>query len=224
MTDHISDYLFAPTDKQANIARTEGIEEDKIFTVGNTIVDAVHQGIEIAERKSDVMNRLDILVDDYVLMTSHRPATVDNKTNLSAVLEAVQEIASKYRKQVIFPAHPRTAKMIESFNIKLPENIKIIEPVGYLDMLMLQKNAFLIMTDSGGIQEEACILKKKAIVMRENTERPEAVEVGGCVLGGNSDTARLVTAADGLLDKDVDWYNPFGDGASGQKIIKIVQS
>lgn len=222
MTDHVSDYLFTPTEKQAGIAQAEGIDAGKIHTVGNTVVDAVCQGVDIAERNSNVMDRLSIEESGYILMTSHRPATVDSKTNLSAVLIAAQEVAKKYAKKVIFPAHPRTAKMIEAFEIELDDAIEIIEPVGYLDMLMLQKNSFLIMTDSGGIQEEACILKKKALVMRENTERPEAVEVGGCVLAGNSDSSFIFECAEKLLVKEVDWYNPFGDGTAAEKIVTLI--
>lgn len=221
VTDHISDFLFTPTDKQTTIAVTENIDKAKIFTVGNTVVDAVYEGIVIAERKSDVLNRLKLLDEDYILMTSHRPSTVDNKLNLTAVLESVQQLAKKYNKRVIFPAHPRTVKMIASFGIELSKDVEIIEPTGYLDMLILQKCAFLIVTDSGGIQEESCILKKKAIVIRENTERPEAVEVGGCVLVGNSDTLNIIKAADILIDKNVNWYNPFGDGTTGEQIVNI---
>jgi len=222
VTDHISDYLFTPTDKQSEILKSEGIEEGKIFTVGNTVVDAVFQGIEIAERKSNVHEQLNITKDGYILMTSHRPATVDNETNLRAVLSAVEKIAKEFDKKVIFPAHPRTQKMIENFGISLDDSIEIIDPVGYLDMLSLQKHSFLIVTDSGGIQEESCILQKKAVVIRENTERPEAVDVGGCVLAGNSSVEFIVKSAKDVIAKKVEWYNPFGDGTTGLRIVDIV--
>lgn len=222
MTDHISDYLFAPTEKQANIAKSEGIEEEKIFTVGNTVVDAAYEGVEIAERKSNALTELGVKSEGYILMTSHRPATVDNKENLTAVLNAVTKIADIHDKVVVFPIHPRTKKMIETFGIELSNRINLIEPVGYLDMLTLQKNSFLIITDSGGIQEESCILQKKTVVIRENTERPEAVEVGGCVLAGNSDVEKIVRLADELLARNVQWYNPFGDGTAAKQILEII--
>lgn len=221
ITDHISDYLFTPTKKQHDIAASENIEESKIFTVGNTVVDAAYEGVDIAERKSKILQTLDIKPNGYLLMTSHRPATVDVKENLSAVMEAVEKIAEQHDKVVIFPIHPRTKKMLEMFEIELSERIKLIEPVGYLDMLTLMKNSFLIVTDSGGIQEESCILKKKTVVIRENTERPEAVEVGGCILAGNSDVEKIVALADELLGKDVEWYNPFGDGTTAKQIVDI---
>ena len=222
-TDHISDYLFAPTKKQEEILLQENIEKEKVHTVGNTIVDAVYQGIKIAERKSKILQELDVEKNKYILMTSHRPATVDNEGNLRTVMSAVEEIAENGKKKVIFPAHPRTKKMMESFGIELDNSIKLIEPVGYLDMLVLQKYSHLIVTDSGGIQEESCILEKKAVVIRENTERPEAVEVGGCVLAGNSDKEKIVQNATDVLGREVSWTNPFGDGKSAEKIIEIVK-
>lgn len=224
VTDHISDYLFPPTQKQADILKAEGIDENKIFVTGNTVVDAAFEGLEIAERKSDIFSKIDAKRDEYLLLTTHRPATVDNKDNLKTVLESVSDLAKKFDKKVVFPAHPRTLKMIEAFEIDLDDRVLVIEPVGYLDMLMLQQYAFLITTDSGGIQEESCVLKKKAIILRENTERPEAVEVGGCVLVGNQDKKFIIEQATLLLDKKVDWYNPFGDGTAGEQIVSVVSN
>jgi len=223
VTDHISDYLFCPTQKQANILICEGIEKKKIFVTGNTVVDAVFECSEIAKKKSKILSNYEIEEGEYILMTSHRPATVDVKKNLQSVLKGIESIVNEYGKKVVFPIHPRTKKMIEKFKIKLSEKFILIEPVGYLDMLKLQENAFLIITDSGGLQEESCILKKKCVVIRENTERPEAVEVGGCVLAGNDDSERIYSEAKKLLKKKVSWKNPFGDGKTAQKIMKIIE-
>lgn len=222
VTDHISDYLFSPTEKQSGILRDEGIKTENIFTVGNTVVDAVHEGVKIAERRSDVLQRLGLENESFILMTSHRPATVDNEPNLRAVLTAVEEIADNNDKRIIFPSHPRTKKMIEYFGIELGDKVEIIEPVGYLDMLVLQKKSFLIVTDSGGIQEESCILEKKTVIIRDNTERPEAVDVGGCILAGNKDAKYIANKADDLIKRAVDWYNPFGNGTSGSTILNII--
>lgn len=221
VTDHISDWLFCPTGKQAEILLKEGIEKKKIKVTGNTVVDAVFECAEIAKRKSKIIKKYG-LDDGFILMTTHRPATVDSKKNLQAVLVGVQKIAKKYAKQVVFPIHPRTKKMIESFGIILSEEFLLIDPVGYLDMLELQRGSFLIVTDSGGLQEESCILKKKCVVIRENTERPEAVEVGGCVLAGNSDAQHIADKANKLLGKKVSWKNPFGNGKSGEKILTLI--
>ena len=222
VTDHVSDYLFCPTQKQATILLKEGIERKKVFVTGNTIVDAVLECSEIAEKKSRILDKNLLENEGFILMTSHRPATVDVKKNLQAVLQGIENIAREFDKKIIFPIHPRTKKMIEQFKIKLSERFSLIDPVGYLDMLQLQKDAFLIVTDSGGLQEESCILRKKCVVIRENTERPEAVEVGGCVLAGNVDSRKIFTKAEKLLKKKVTWRNPFGNGKSAEKIVSIL--
>ena len=222
VTDHVSDFLFCPTKKQASILLREGIDKKKIHITGNTVVDAVFECSKIAEQRSDILVKHGLKRDDYVLVTSHRPATVDVKRNLQSVLHGIEKIVSESDKKIVFPIHPRTKKMIEKFKIKLSRRFLLIDPVGYLDMLELQRNAFLIVTDSGGIQEESCILKKKCVVIRENTERPEAVKVGGCVLAGNSDAQRIYIEAARLLKKKIIWKNPFGDGKSGERIVSIV--
>jgi len=223
VTDHISDYLFAPTQAQADILIKEGINLDKIIITGNTVVDAVLECKDIADKNALVLKEHKLNKGEYILVTTHRPATVDHEVNLSIVINAIEEISEKYNKRVILPLHPRTKKMIEQFNIAIPENFSIVEPVGYLDMLALQKNAFLTITDSGGLQEETCILEKKCIVIRENTERPEAVEVGGCILVGNSDVNKIISETDKLVKKEVRWSNPFGNGSAGEKIIESVR-
>ncbi len=222
VADHVSDYLFVPTETQKQTVLKEDIDASKVFVTGNTVVDAVMQGLKIAKEKSEILAELNIESDEYILMTAHRPATVDNKRRLQVVLSAVQNIADKYNKTIIFPAHPRTVKMIEKFRIKLSDRYKLIDPVGYLDMLVLQNESFLIITDSGGLQEESCILKKKCVVIRENTERPEAVDVGGCILAGNSNKDTIITKSLMLMEKRVDWYNPFGDGRAGENIVGIL--
>lgn len=222
VTDHVSDFLFCPTKKQADIAKKEGVSSRNIFITGNTVVDAVYECSGIADKKSKILDKYNLDENSFILMTSHRPATVDNKNNLKTVLKSVGEIANKYQKKIIFPIHPRTKKMIEKFKIKLSDMFLLIEPTGYLDMLKLQKESFLIITDSGGLQEESCILKKKCLVIRDNTERPEAVDVGGCILVGNSDWDRITSNADILVEKKVNWKNPFGDGRTGKKIISII--
>jgi UDP-N-acetylglucosamine 2-epimerase (non-hydrolysing) len=222
VTDHVADYLFCPTKKQTLILLKEGIEKEKIFVTGNTVVDAVFECSEIAIRKSNILTQYSLGCDGYILLTSHRPATVDVKKNLLAVLKGVEAIAKEYDQKIVFPIHPRTRKMIEKFKIKISKNFILIEPVGYLDMLQLLQNTLLLVTDSGGLQEEACILKKKCLVIRENTERPEAISVGGSVLVGNSDHERIFTEAGILLKKNVTWKNPFGDGKSGQRILKLI--
>lgn len=224
LTDSISDYLFAPTSVQEEILLNEGNTEGKVHVVGNTVVDAVEQCVVLAENKSQVLETLETSPEEFILLTSHRPATVDNEKHLKIVLDAASTIGKEHDKKILFPIHPRTKGRIEQFKIDVPDNIHIFEPVGYLDMLLLLKEAFLVITDSGGLQEEACILQTKCVVIRENTERPEAVEVGGAILAGNSDVMTIAKKANEILQRPIEWYNPFGDGASGVQIINILSA
>lgn len=221
VTDHVSDYLFSPTAGSSTLLRKEGIDQEKIFEVGNTVVDAVLQNRGLAQRKSRILANLNLKVDEYLLLTLHRPANVDDKATLTEILAGVAQAATEAKRPVIFPIHPRTKKQLDQFGITLPPAIRPIEPLGYLDFLQLEQGAWLILTDSGGLQEEACILGVPCVTIRDNTERPETVEVGANILAGTS-KEKIVTAAQTMLKKKPDWKNPFGDGTAGQQIIKIV--
>ncbi len=214
VTDHISDALFCPTQKQADILISENIEKSKIFITGNTIVDAVFQNLKLIKKQ--------ITQNKYFLLTTHRPSNVDSKENLSELLEAIAEISKKYNYPVYFPIHPRTKKQIEIFNIEIDTNqIKLMDPVGYLEMLSLEQNAQLIFTDSGGIQEEACILHVPSLTLRDNTERPETVEVGATILVGHN-KQKIRSSVETMLNTPKSWPNPFGDGTASEKIIKSI--
>jgi len=219
LTDKISDFLFAPTQKQKDILIKEGIDKKKIFVVGNTVVDAVFQNLKIAEKLKK--KTIKLVPKKYFLITAHRQENVDNRINLKNIINALSSVQKKYGLEAVFPLHPRTKKCLNEFKITVPENIKIIPPIGYLEMLCLMKNARLIITDSGGIQEEACTLRVPCVTMRESTERPETVEVGGNVIAG-TDTQKIIKAASLILKKKINWRNPFGNGKTGQKIIKIL--
>ncbi|MFH1511086.1 MAG: UDP-N-acetylglucosamine 2-epimerase (non-hydrolyzing) [Candidatus Woesearchaeota archaeon] len=220
LVDHISDFLFCPTEKTAGIARSEGISKNKIFVTGNTIVDAVQQNIVLARKKSDVMNRFGLSEGSYMLATIHREENVDNKTRMMNVLVGLDMVAVQYNLQVVFPVHPRTRKMVEQFKLKVPKTIMLMEPLGYFDFLMLESGAKLILTDSGGLQEEACILQVPCVTLRENTERPETVEVGSNIIAGTA-PAQILSSAEKMVGKK-GWSNPLGDGKTSQKIIEIV--
>lgn len=224
VTDHISTFLFAPTLVQQKILLDEGIDASQIYVTGNTIVDAVTQASILSDQYSDIMNILDIQADQYFLATCHRPATTDSREYLQTVFDALGAIGQHYNKRIIFPIHPRTLKMKNEFGINEGKHIQIIEPLGFFDMIQLQKNAFMILTDSGGIQEESCILQKKCIVLRDNTERPEVLEVGGAVLAGTTSMDKILSAVKFLERKAVTWSNPFGDGRSAERMVQIVES
>jgi UDP-N-acetylglucosamine 2-epimerase (non-hydrolysing) len=226
LTDHIGDYLFSPTEIAKNNLLSEGIEENKIFVVGNTIVDATLQNLKIAEKNEKVRAFFNSIVnDDYFLLTLHRAENVDNKKRLKNIIDGIFTMTEICEEDIIFPIHPRTKMRLEEFNLfeKLKNNkkIKVIEPVGYLEFLMLEKNAELILTDSGGVQEEACILRVPCITLRDNTERPETVEVWANILVGD-DKEKLIKTVEIMINKEKKWENPFGNGKSGERMVKIL--
>ena len=214
VTDHISNFLFCPTDVQKDILLKEGISEDKIFVVGNTIVDAVNQNIKLGDDK--IIKKFNL--DNYFLVTAHRALNVDLKQNLSVLVDSLNSLAEDYN--LVYPMHPRTKKMLEQFNLKL-KNVNVMEPVGYLDFLSLEKNANLILTDSGGVQEEACILGVPCVTLREDTERPETVDVGANMLAGIG-SKNVVEAVKKMMENKTDWKNPLGEGNTSQKILDII--
>ncbi len=222
VVDHVSDYLFAPTEDSCQNLVREGIDGSKIFITGNTVVDALLQNREIAGGKSPILKKLGLTSGQYLLVTAHRSENVDEKTRLKMIISGIRQVSEVYGLQVIFPMHPRTQKMMQEFNIS-SEGICIISPVGYLDFLELEAHAWLILTDSGGVQEEACILQVPCITLRENTERPETVDVGGNILAG-SDSNRIIAAAQKMVSSSRSWFNPYGDGIAGTQIVEICSS
>ncbi len=222
LTDHVSSLLFAPTEKSAINLINEGIMPNKIFIVGNTIVDATLQNIKIAEKKAKIRKK------DHILVTLHRAENVDNRDRFKGILKALSEIAK--RNNVVFPIHPRTLKRIKEFGFEdYLKNIEVLEPLGYLDFLYLLKNAKIVLTDSGGVQEEAIILKTPCITIRTSTERPETVEAGGNIIAGVEKDSILRTVENILKDSELyekmkSAKNPFGDGRSGKRIVDIMLS
>ncbi|XQW85372.1 non-hydrolyzing UDP-N-acetylglucosamine 2-epimerase [Thalassotalea piscium] len=222
MTDHISDYLFAVGPNQHTILSKEGIDQNKIHTVGNTVSDSLFQHLEISALKSTILKDLDLTAGEYFLVTAHRASNVDIASNLMELLHLLDEMHVNYTGTIVWPIHPRTQSKLKEFNIELPDYLQLIPPVGYLDFIQLQKHAKLILTDSGGIQEEACLLGVPSLTLRENTERPEAVEVGASELVGRNAEKAVKAAKQWLSREDYTWDNPFGDGHVAELILDII--
>ncbi|MDO8568204.1 MAG: UDP-N-acetylglucosamine 2-epimerase (non-hydrolyzing) [Dehalococcoidales bacterium] len=220
IADHCSEYLFAPTERAKDILAGEGISEDKIFVTGNTIVDAVYQGREIAKDGANSLATLELKSKKYFLATLHRQENVDNPSRLASILDGLSRVAGQSGLPVVYPVHPRARKRLTEFVIE-PQNLRLIEPVDFRGFLQLESNAGLILTDSGGVQEEACILGVPCVTLRDNTERPETVEVGANVLAGSSPD-KILECARLMLGKKDRWRNPFGDGKTAERIIRIV--
>jgi len=222
VADHLANYLFAPTvTAQQNLIQ-EGIPGDKIFVCGNTVVDALFQNIGISENKLSVLDDLNLQKEEYFLVTAHRQENVDSEDRLNDMVHGLLKLHKQYGLPIIFAAHPRTAKRMIEFNITLPDGIRIIEPPGYLEFLQLEKYAKLVLTDSGGVQEETCILKVPCVTLRNNTERPETIDVGSNILVG-TDPSKILDGANVMINKPRDWINPFGDGKASEKIISVLE-
>jgi UDP-N-acetylglucosamine 2-epimerase (non-hydrolysing) len=219
LADHCSDLLFAPTIGAEKNLLKEGIPKNRISVTGNTVVDALKPHIGLASG-SKILEQLGLSKKSYFLATLHRAENVDKVSRLSSIIIALRDLHHKFSTEVILPLHPRTRKNIEANGISL-EGLKIIDPVGYLDFLILEKNASLILTDSGGVQEEACILEVPCVTLRDNTERPETIVVGANVLAG-ADPSKIIQSSGLMINSKKSWMNPFGDGRAAQRIVSII--
>lgn len=218
-TDHLSELLFASTlTSKKNLLDEKA--HGKIFVVGNTSIDAINQNLRIAEKKSTIN-----VGNDFVLLTLHRAENVDNKKTLARILQAVINSGEKF----VFPVHPRTLKRLKEFDIykyiTSAKNMQLIDAVGYLDMIMLMKKCKFIVSDSGGIQEEATSpkIRKKVLVIRKTTDRPEAVYAGMSELAGvNPQSIKKSIMKTASNPKISSMHTPYGNGNTAEKIMKII--
>jgi UDP-N-acetylglucosamine 2-epimerase (non-hydrolysing) len=229
IADHCSELHFAPTSLAAVNLLHEGCNPLSIHITGNTIVDVVHQYKEKANIISNITNELDLEDSVYSVATIHRPSNVDKVENLNSILSALIQLPNL--KHVI-PVHPRTylalkkGKLLKKLQ-KTP-NLVLTKPLSYFDFLKLLTNASLILTDSGGIQEEAFTLGKACITLRSNTERPESIKLGanylvGCSTNSILDAAHRILEDEELPDRIRRTPNPFGDGHASEKIVEAIQ-
>jgi UDP-N-acetylglucosamine 2-epimerase (non-hydrolysing) len=216
VTDHLATRLFCPTPESAAIVRGEGIVSEQILVTGNTIVDAVAENLVLAQQAA-----VPTLPNRYLLLTLHRPSNVDRPEVLLPLLTALTHEAATMGIPIMFPIHPRTqATLAVSQALSPSPYLKIIPPVSYLTMLRLEQHAELILTDSGGLQEEACILHTPCVTLRENTERPETISVGANRLyGGISGLSDALASA---LASPRDWKIPFGEPGVAERIIQAL--
>ena len=224
VADHISDYLFAPTEQSRDILLGEGVFDEKIFVSGNTVVDAVYQNRGIANDRGETLESicgagLDIEPDGYFLATAHRQENVDDAARFAGILKGLELVSDEFSLPVVYPIHPRSGKMMEEFSLGA-KGVTFIEPLDYLSFLKLEADARLVLTDSGGVQEETCILKVPCVTLRDSTERPETAIVGANVLAG-VDPEKILEGARVMIGRARDWENPFGDGRAGERIVSI---
>lgn len=224
VTDVLSDFLFTTCkDANDNLLR-EGIPLEKIFFVGNVMVDSLLAHIERA-KQSTIRRRLAVSDERYAVLTLHRPSNVDDKETLAGILAALREIQRDIK--IIFPAHPRTIQRINEFDlndaVRTMENLVLIEPMGYLDFLNLLMHATLVLTDSGGLQEETTVLGIPCLTLRHNTERPITISIGTNTLVG-TDPECIVREARRVLAGKVKSGKipPLWDGHAAERIVEIL--
>jgi len=224
MIDHISDHLFAPTEGAAENARKDNVK-GKVHVTGNTVVDAAQRGMALAEERSTILQDLALDQGEYVVFTAHREENVDDPDVLGNLLTIIERTVDEVGLDVVYPIHPRTEKRLEQFDltdrVETIDGLNLVDPLGYLDFLRLLSESALALTDSGGIQEEACILGVPCVTLRENTERPETVEVGANVVAG-TDPDEVLADVDRALGASGEWENPFGDGHTAERIVDIL--
>ena len=221
LTDHCSDLLFCPTQTAVDNLAREGITEG-VHLVGDTMYDAVLQFAEIARQRSTILQDLDLKPKGYLLATVHRPYNTDIPENLRNILTAFLEIGEP----IVFPVHPRTRQKIAeldgTFNLERGTcNVQMIEPVGYLDMLMLEQQARLILTDSGGMQKEAYFFGVPCVTLRPETEWVETVEAGWNVVVG-AEREQIVEAVNGHVWPQEIPPAIFGNGQAAGQIVKLI--
>jgi len=226
LTDQIADLLFTPSHDADENLIGEGIPRGRIRFVGNVMIDSLQKNLDVA-RRLPTRKQLGLEAIDYALLTLHRPSNVDLRHSFERLLAALEAIASKL--PIVFPVHPRTRKTIAELGltdrVDSIKDLRLIEPLGYLDFLNLSSSARLVLTDSGGIQEETTALGIPCLTLRENTERPITVEMGTNVIVG-TDTTRIITAANATLNgsaKKPLEQPPLWDGHTSERILDALE-
>ena len=223
LTDHASDLLFAPTlTAAANLAK-EGIPASKVHLTGDVMFDAVKQ-YERAARNRRILSALGIEPKHFVLATIHRAENTDHVDRLTAIFRALAKVSSSIR--VVLPLHPRTRSAVDRLGLlkEAPSTLNVIDPVGYLDMLALEAGAAVVVTDSGGVQKEACFCGVPCVTVREETEWPELVDAGWNILAPPQSEDAVVSAVLASVGSRGSETTGFGDGNAARKIVAILQA
>lgn len=222
LTDHLSDLLFAPTAHAAAQLASEGFSADRVRVTGNTVVDELLIQRERA-LASGALAKHGVTARGYALATLHRAENTDIASRLLGIVDGLGHSAERLGVPVLCALHPRTRVRLEELGAAMPSHVRVLPPLPYLEFLGLHAGAALMLTDSGGLQEEACVLGVPCVTMRDNTERPESVEVGANRLAG-ADAAAIVEAAAAMVSVARDWKQPFGDGRAADRILDLLAS
>jgi UDP-N-acetylglucosamine 2-epimerase (non-hydrolysing) len=222
VTDSISNFAFVTEESGKINLIKENFPEDNIFFLGNTMIDSLRYAIPKAER-SDVLTQYGLEKNNYILITMHRPSNVDNKEQLLSMLNMFAELSKDNK--IFFPVHPRTLKNIEKFgfeDILKSENIILSGPAGYVDFLALMMNSKMLITDSGGIQEETTTLEVPCITLRTSTERPVTCEIGTNILTEPIANSAIKVIKDALMNPKKGQIPKYWDGKAAERIVETI--
>lgn len=236
MTDHVSSYLFCPTEAAIVNLKNEGLthhseatfDKPAIYHCGDIMYDNSLHFAQVANGKSTILTSLNLQKNQFLLATVHRPNNTDNVEQLSGIFEAFLTIIQAHQLPIVLPLHPRTQKLLQNLPTELLQRIEVeerlmrIEPVGFLDMIVLEENSKMILTDSGGVQKEAYFFKKPSVILRPETEWVEIIENGCALLANQQET--IIEATKQLLKKvdQLDFPEVFGDGNAAYFILSKI--
>lgn len=215
LTDHVSDFLYAPSARAVELLANEGISGKQVVNAGDVMLDVVKRFSLVARERSNIIERLSLSLHGYNLLTLHRKENVDDPEIIQRVLDAIGKAALP----TVFLVHPRTAKTLDKFKINIPEFIKMVEPVGYVDMIRLIQGCSIVLTDSGGLQKEAYFLGRPCITLRDETEWTELVDIGANVLVGTN-PIHIAEALESLRELDAVPSGVYGQGNAAQVIAE----
>lgn len=223
VTDSIGDYFFVTEESAISNLIREGKSKERIHFVGNVMIDNLfYQAKRLEKYSTEAFSTYKLKHNNngYVFLTLHRPSNVDCKNKFAEIAEALNCIAEE--KPIFFPVHPRTRKMLDHFNIQLSRNITMLPPLGYRESLFLWKDSVLVMTDSGGLQEETTAMGIPCVTLRENTERPITIDMGTNILGGTRKNSILHAYAESLNKKKRRCALPGWDGRASERIWEVL--
>jgi UDP-N-acetylglucosamine 2-epimerase (non-hydrolysing) len=217
LVDHLADICFAPTDHSRRTLVGEGVAAERIFVTGNTVVDEILRQLPRAEALGEP-GLLGLEQGRYGVSTVHRAENTTDPQRLEGIFAGLERVGRTLGIPIVAPLHPRTVEALERAGIVVREPVHILPPLGYLRFLGLHAGAGITLTDSGGVQEEACALGIPCVTLRDSTERPESVDVGANMLAG-WDPESILRAGVQMAGRRRTWLNPFGDGRSGERIV-----
>jgi UDP-N-acetylglucosamine 2-epimerase (non-hydrolysing) len=222
IVDHISDINLTYTENARKYLLMEGLRKDFIFNVGSPMKEILNS-YKKQISKSEILKKLKLIKNEYIVVSVHREENLDISDNFSNILDAIDEVSSKNDKQIIFSTHPRTRKKLEEMKRDKNSKISYIKPLGFFDYIFLQLNAFVTLSDSGTLAEEASLLKFPSVSLRNSTERPEAIDSGSLILG-SVDKTNIINSINLALNlKNIIEPSDYDSPNCSEKVIKIIQ-